>query len=429
MRVVCDNCGATYKIPEHKLSREVNKATCRKCQHTIIIRRPGAGGPTVASQPAVVRPDSDSTQISSEADLRARAKAGATPVHEEYVPPTVVESPAPVHGDQTVPRADVSPPTPLKQPAPPTGGPRIPNQAPSVAAPKPAPVIGVPLAQPKGHDPSGDLMLVMAGCFAAIVGIGLMQANLGAEATTIGLAVALVASVTNLLVLITGDRGRKPAKPVLSMFLGIFLAGLCTGAMVLTDVLKPAESEPAVASAATDQDKAGFPIVEPPLAAPDADPSVFSTIEPEAKPQAKPEPAVASVAPTPEPTPEPKAEPKAETKVTTTKVTPKVTPKVEPKSSASIGVPVTVLDTMLKSNKGVKTCFGRYRQETGSLPSGRITVRITVQPSGKATSAKIAGGAYADSSLDTCLGSAVRSIQFPPWEGSEPATYNYPFIL
>ena len=167
MRVVCDNCGATYKIPEHKLSREVNKATCRKCGHTIIIRRPGAGGPTVASQPAEVRYDGDSTQISSEADLRARASAGSAPVHEEYVPPTVVESPAPAHGDQTVPRANVSPPTPQSQPVPPKGGPRAPNQAPSVAALAPAPVVGVPLAQSKGHDPSGDLILVMAGCFDA----------------------------------------------------------------------------------------------------------------------------------------------------------------------------------------------------------------------------------------------------------------------
>ena len=31
MRVVCENCGATYKIPESKLVKEVNKATCRKC--------------------------------------------------------------------------------------------------------------------------------------------------------------------------------------------------------------------------------------------------------------------------------------------------------------------------------------------------------------------------------------------------------------
>lgn len=434
MRVVCDNCGATYKIPEHKLSREVNKATCRKCGHTIIIRRPGVGGPTVASQPPAVRNDGDSTQISSEADLRARALAGSAPVQEEYVPPTVVKSPAPAHGDQTMPRADVRPPTPQRQAAPPRVAPRPPSQAPAMAA-APAPVVGVPLAQPKAHDPSGDLILVMAGCFAAIVGVGLMAANLGVEATIIGLAVALVASVTNLLVLITSDRGRKPAKPVLAMFLGILLAGLCVGGVVFGGLLQPAETEPALASANTEPEKPAFPMVEPPEN-PEVDPDAVED------PETDPEPAVANVDPEPkvepktEPKvePEPKTEPKTEPRVTTPRVEPKVSPKVEPKStntksSANVGVPVTVLDTMLKSNKGVKTCFGKYRQETGSLPSGRITVRITVQPTGKATSAKIAGGAYANSSLDTCLGGAIRAIQFPPWDGSEPATYNYPFIL
>ena len=40
MRVVCDNCGATYRIPEHKLTKSINKATCRKCGHRMLIRKP-----------------------------------------------------------------------------------------------------------------------------------------------------------------------------------------------------------------------------------------------------------------------------------------------------------------------------------------------------------------------------------------------------
>ena len=40
MRVVCENCGASYKIPESKLVKEVNKATCRKCGFRMMIRRP-----------------------------------------------------------------------------------------------------------------------------------------------------------------------------------------------------------------------------------------------------------------------------------------------------------------------------------------------------------------------------------------------------
>ena len=67
MRVVCDNCGAVYKIPESKLVREVNKATCRKCGHGIIIRKTGIGPANSAPEPA----DGEATQITSADELEA----------------------------------------------------------------------------------------------------------------------------------------------------------------------------------------------------------------------------------------------------------------------------------------------------------------------------------------------------------------------
>ena len=42
MRIVCDSCGAVYKIADEKLVKEVNKATCKRCGHKIIIRKPRA---------------------------------------------------------------------------------------------------------------------------------------------------------------------------------------------------------------------------------------------------------------------------------------------------------------------------------------------------------------------------------------------------
>ena len=42
MRIVCDSCGAVYKIADDKLVKEVNKATCKRCGHKIIIRKPRA---------------------------------------------------------------------------------------------------------------------------------------------------------------------------------------------------------------------------------------------------------------------------------------------------------------------------------------------------------------------------------------------------
>ena len=72
MRVVCDNCGATYRIPDTKLTREVNKATCRKCSSPIIIRRNApVGQPQRSSAPA---PDSESTQITTYEHLKERER-------------------------------------------------------------------------------------------------------------------------------------------------------------------------------------------------------------------------------------------------------------------------------------------------------------------------------------------------------------------
>lgn len=43
MKVICDNCGAMYKIPDSKLVKPVNKATCRQCGHRMLIPRPRRG--------------------------------------------------------------------------------------------------------------------------------------------------------------------------------------------------------------------------------------------------------------------------------------------------------------------------------------------------------------------------------------------------
>ena len=40
MKVVCDNCDAIYKIPDEKLTKPVNKATCRSCGNRMLIPRP-----------------------------------------------------------------------------------------------------------------------------------------------------------------------------------------------------------------------------------------------------------------------------------------------------------------------------------------------------------------------------------------------------
>jgi hypothetical protein len=82
---------------------------------------------------------------------------------------------------------------------------------------------------------------------------------------------------------------------------------------------------------------------------------------------------------------------------------------------------------MIKSNKGVKSCFVTQRNETGDLPRG-VKVKLTIQPSGKVSSASIPGGEWAGTDFDACLSGAVKSIQFPPFDG-DPVTVTYPFSI
>ncbi len=85
MRVVCDNCGAVYKIANEKLTKEVNRATCKRCGHKIIIYKPGsrAAEEAAASRaaPSAVEEDGDEerTVIKSVPELQKMASQQGVP--------------------------------------------------------------------------------------------------------------------------------------------------------------------------------------------------------------------------------------------------------------------------------------------------------------------------------------------------------------
>lgn len=54
MKVTCDKCGAHYNIPDEKLTRDVNKATCKKCKHKIVVRKEARGEERLESQLSAV---------------------------------------------------------------------------------------------------------------------------------------------------------------------------------------------------------------------------------------------------------------------------------------------------------------------------------------------------------------------------------------
>ncbi|GDX81544.1 hypothetical protein LBMAG42_33550 [Deltaproteobacteria bacterium] len=84
-----------------------------------------------------------------------------------------------------------------------------------------------------------------------------------------------------------------------------------------------------------------------------------------------------------------------------------------------------MIDTMMKSNKGVKICYIKEQKASGSLPNN-VKVKLTIQPSGSVSSAKIPSGEYQGTDFDSCLSGAVKAITFPPFDG-DPLSLTYAF--
>lgn len=135
MKVVCDNCGAMYKIPEAKLTKPVNKATCRQCGHKMLIPRPApAIDPEERTVVSQGRPEAE--EAPRKADLPGdlpsydERPVHTTPIHEpeELTSPNAMDGEGdeeytqwvatPFEGSQT-PKAAPPPPSPSPPSSPP----------------------------------------------------------------------------------------------------------------------------------------------------------------------------------------------------------------------------------------------------------------------------------------------------------------------
>lgn len=287
MKVVCDNCGAMYKIPDEKLVKPVNKATCRQCSHRMLIPRPRRGSdPDERTLVTAVPP--------TPAPPPPRDESGPSP-SASYSEPGNEEKTLPVGGRSSVDetrwiRNEVKP-KPQGRATPSTGGAaaaastpppggamteRVPAHGGASATPSQAPTptpqrsvdldTGTPLpvnsispseergagskgkssgkgrgAEPKpAHDPRGDMSLALFGVIVA--GLGVLI--LGIEAVVdegsfywlvmvgawLGTTLAVGGLTGAFLVLVTGGRGRKPAWKVLSVLAAI-LIGVLAGSV------------------------------------------------------------------------------------------------------------------------------------------------------------------------------------------------------
>ncbi len=488
MRVVCDNCGASYKIPDSKLTQKVNKATCRKCGNPIIISRPDAAP---APGPATDELADERTLITTPADLERQARSRtAVPVDDGSADPRPTQvSPDNTGAEMTVPREAASV---LHEPAPPSGdaptiasvepappppytpAPAVPAIEPSRqmpgtlpppgAAPPPPPPSATPqrvaaaydaaaagppppppprAADKAPYDPRGDLTFA---ALLALLGMGGALLNLVAAAlafsaiAAVGTFITVFGSAGAALVILTGGRGTRPASIVLGGAGGFFLATILgIGHFLAGGGLEGLTPEAPAALARTTPTPVAPP---PPAPVPVPVPvPVVPPVEPvppvEAvtpTPVAPPAAPIAPIAPKPaEPKP---AEPKpiapkpAEPKATPERIPPKPTEtakaKPPPAEEGGRTLPVSVIDTMMKSNKGVKICYIKENKASGEMP-GNVKLKMTIQPSGSVSSARIPSGDWKGTDFDACLSAAAQAIDFPEFDGEALSmTYAFP---
>lgn len=482
MRVVCESCGTTYKIPESKLVKEVNKATCRKCGFRMMIRRPSGAaaedsvGPDEASDEAATQVTANPLQAQenerASLDAETRIEPGAADDWSD-------ESPTNVQDDPTAPPA--------------AGSGTPPAKARSAAG-------------TESRSADTDMVLALIATFASAGGAMLLATNTGDVATQrmVGLGVALWGALTGLFLLVTGNLWRQQGNLGVSIALATVLSigGSAFVEVALHDGEGLGNSTSADATVANDPasnsrddsylrgdlangDATSTPENGETEPAPSQEPEV--TANPDArdestgvgterrtdKPASAAPPATEREAPTvndpadeldledpiedfddlgdpdfdavatapPSPPDDARAADAAKRKAAEQDrrkreaeraAAAKQRAKAKEQKESAGGskmttLPLTVVDTMIRSNMSVKRCFFNEKQSSGEMPR-RVNVRFTVLNTGRVSSARVTTEQYKGGSLDGCLGRAFKAITFPPFEG-EAKSMTYPFVL
>ncbi len=302
----------------------------------------------------------------------------------------------------------------------------------------------------RGYDPSPDLTWAIVGTLAAIVGVLLLAANLSGSNIQrfIGLVLSLGGTFATLFILVTGGRGSKKASLLIAGLISVVLS--LGGATVLNLLhvgysswstpevaAAPAPATPAAPAPAVDvepepvtEPAAEEPSTEDILASAELTPPEPEPVEP--PPVAEPStPAVASNAQPsePAPTPAPASRPRPENDDMDDLFAAEPEPEPEPvstRTAESVLLP-TVVDTILRNNKGVKRCFQYEYKRAGSVPRS-LPVGFKVRSSGGVSSAWVSADSYKGTELESCLKGAILDVQFPPFDG-ESKTMSYTFRL
>lgn len=236
MRVVCDQCSATYKVPNEKLTKPINKASCRSCGARLLIPKPQPGADPeervvvpaipatsgVGDQGMVAPAEEDDSDKTMPVVRKPKAPAPApAPLErddisfeeEESLPTTVQRRPPEIKVERSA--------KPAPRPAP--AEPRI--EAPAKAAPA-APAPRAPAAAPSAGGGASGLGFAFAGAVMALLGTLLLSVPLGTLAQAAGIFLGITGSVTAMLALAISNFGQKDAMGPISLVVGLVLGAM-----------------------------------------------------------------------------------------------------------------------------------------------------------------------------------------------------------
>ena len=415
MRVICENCGASYTVPDSKLTKAMNKATCKPCGHEMMIPKPGT--------------ESNESANAEEWEDEEQTRITESPLVRPPSPPPVAKSSAPQDDDSP-------------------------------------------------HDPSGDLAWAALGSFLSLLGaflLGLLSLPLGQFGEFLpdvvlwaGLAFAFGGSVLTLSILSTGRRGRTEANTILAVVaafcIGIFMSSTLTtakwGGLYVAENYEFSFDQSTVGASSTpieaeavEEDPVEDDLIEDEDGnedgdeeAGDQDEPLEETADKEASLDAPGQPKVTAPSPrarvtTPAPrAPQPATQNTEEEELLMEDepiiIPPRPAPAPEPTRNRRTRpapapapnptVPLETIDVILKNTNGVKACFVPLIK-SGNIPP-RIDVKFTLSGNGRASSISVVQSNYRGSSFEQCMQSSISAINFPA-SGGSGQNINFPFVL
>lgn len=471
MKITCDKCGASYKIPEEKLTRDVSKATCKKCGEKIIIRKPAGGDyedPRIIrglqsslEDEGVVEHNEERTVIAVVPELQrfdATPPLASSPGHAEPTP-----APAPVAPAPAPVRPAPAAPTPVQPSSSGTSAPSAsasgtawtpaqpqPPVAPApvvAAAPTPAPAATASAAKPAaararvraGASPLAipPLLLALIGILCFVPDARWGMANFQAAGFTLSLFGSLAAIVVQVGLIRTG---------IVNMMLGFLLPSL--GVVGLAATLLNTQEVPFLTEGVKEDLELIILAAQQPKA-PDA-PSLTESVRKlrNASATRRPRPTPGGTVDTSGINPNQtgtapevaglKPEGDGPGAVTTgegpgTSGALPTTSRSPGRPSGSIGevavAKVSFDDEKiggLMNSPRMKGCFQTSLQGQ-TLPS-RLEVVFMLSPDGSARDFRLKADAWSGSALEKCLATAVGRTKFPTHDSTKAEKYTYTYI-